>query len=81
VESKRLPCSVNALDLDVNPVARAHTRASQTAVTSEGALGRVLLWTLVVPTILFLVSNPLGWLLLFVLCLAAAVGFGFGAIL
>jgi hypothetical protein len=44
-------------------------------------MGRLLLWTVVIPTIVFLVSNPLGWIILFLLCLGSAAALGFGAIL
>jgi hypothetical protein len=65
-----------------NPVAQAHARAHlRTTATSDGPMGRLLLWTVVIPTIVFLVSNPLGWIILFLLCLGSAAALGFGAIL
>jgi hypothetical protein len=73
-------------DLDAalagNPVARAHARARGRSSSVEGSsIGRVLVWTLVVPTIFFLASNPVGWLLLFLLTLGIAALTGFGGIL
>ena len=75
-----------AFDLDAalagNPVARAHARARErSASVEESSIGRVLVWTLVVPTIFFLASNPFGWLLLFLLTLGIAALTGFGGIL
>jgi hypothetical protein len=44
-------------------------------------MGRVLVWTIVVPPLFFLASNPVGWLLLFLLTLGIAALTGFGGIL
>ena len=41
----------------------------------------MLLWVVVIPAIVFLVSNPLGWIVLFLLVLGVAVLSGFGGIL
>jgi hypothetical protein len=72
-------------DLSGNPVARAHARAARDSRPEpEGAehpLGRALVFLVVVPAIVFLVSNPIGWLTLFGLCLGIAVLTGFGGIL
>jgi hypothetical protein len=67
-----------------NPVARAHARASGEPATSSAAgsrIGRALVFVVVLPVIVFLVSNPVGWLLLFWLCLGFGLLFGFGGIL
>ena len=72
-------------DLSGNPVARAHARAARDSRPEpEGAehpLGRALVFLVVIPTVVFLVSNPIGWLALFGLCLGIAVLSGFGGIL
>jgi hypothetical protein len=75
-----------SFDLDAaiagNPVARAHTRARErSSSVEESSIGRVLVWTIVVPTLFFLASNPVGWLLLFLLTLGIAALTGFGGIL
>jgi hypothetical protein len=65
-----------------NPVARAHERARGREPSNEDhPIGRVLVWVVVIPTIVFLVSNPVGWLVLFLLVLGVAVLSGFGGIL
>ncbi len=65
-----------------NPVARAHARRGGASSAAEGSpIGRILLWTIAIPAMIFLVSNPLGWLLLFLMCLGIAVLTGFGGIL
>jgi hypothetical protein len=67
-----------------NPVARAHARASRDPATSSATgsrIGRALVLLVVLPAILFLVSNPVGRLLLFWLCLGFGLLFGFGGIL
>jgi hypothetical protein len=65
-----------------NPVARAHARARtrSSEPPEESRLSRVLVWTVVVPGILFLVSNPFGWIVLFLLVLGFAALTGFGGI-
>jgi hypothetical protein len=64
-----------------NPVARAHARArTRSSEPEERRLGRVLVWTVVVPGIVLLVSNPFGWILLFLLVLGFAALTGFGSI-
>lgn len=72
-------------DLAGNPVALAHARAArENHRRSPGAghpIGVALFFLVVVPAILFLVSNPLGLLLLFGLCLGFGYLFGFGGIL
>jgi hypothetical protein len=72
-------------DLAGNPVALAHARATRENHASPAAaghpIGTALLFLVVLPAILFLVSNPLGWLLLFGLCLGFGYLFGFGGIL
>ena len=72
-------------DISGNPVARAHARAARDSRPEpEGAdhpLGRALVFLVVIPGIVFLVSNPVGWLALFGLCLGLAVLTGFGGIL
>jgi hypothetical protein len=78
--------SAPSFDLDAalagNPVARAHARARErSSSVEESSIGSVLVWTLVVPTIFFLASNPVGWLLLFLLTLGIAALTGFGGIL
>lgn len=68
--------------LEGNPVARAHARARVwTASDEESPLGRALVWLVVIPALVFLVSNPLGWIVLFLLGLGAAALCGFGGIL
>jgi hypothetical protein len=68
-----------------NPVARAHARAARetraTPAHDGNRIGTVLLFAVVLPSIFFLVSNPLGWVLLFWLCLGFGLLFGFGGIL
>jgi hypothetical protein len=46
-----------------------------------GRLGRILVFAVVVPTIFFLATNPVGWLLLFFACLGAGALTGIGGIL
>jgi hypothetical protein len=68
--------------IQANPVARAHARAGARGSESEQRpLGRVLLWVVVIPAIVFLVSNPVGWVVLFLLVLGSAAATGFGGIL
>jgi hypothetical protein len=68
-----------------NPVARAHARAARetraTRADDGSRIGTVLLFAVALPAIFFLVSNPLGWVLLFWLCLGFGLLFGFGGIL
>ncbi|HEY1479588.1 MAG TPA: hypothetical protein VGF46_06140 [Gaiellales bacterium] len=65
-----------------NPVARAHARARLRPEPPEASpTVRVAGSAVVVLTIFALVSNPLGWILLFLLCLGFAVLFAFGGIL
>ena len=65
-----------------NPVARAHARRGGVSSAADGSpIGRILLWTVAIPAMIFLVSNPLGWLILFLMCLGIAVLTGFGGIL
>jgi hypothetical protein len=73
-------------DLAGNPVALAHARATRknhraTAGSGGHPIGTALLFLVVVPAIIFLVSNPLGWVLLLGLCFGFAYLFGFGGIL
>ena len=51
-----------------NPVARAHHR-DRPGGHGDTLAGRVLLWAVVVPTIVALVSNPFGWLVLLLVVL------------
>jgi hypothetical protein len=73
------------LELAANPVARAQLRAEQGRGRSDprpgGRLATVLVWTVVVPTLVGLVSNPAGWLVLFLLCLGVGGALGFGSAL
>ena len=65
-----------------NPVARAHARRGGASSAAEASpIGRILLWAVAIPAMIFLVSNPLGWLILFLMCLGIAVLTGFGGIL
>jgi hypothetical protein len=72
-------------ELAGNPIARAHARASRSgsATTASGGhpIQTALVFLVVLPTILFLVTNPVGWIVLFMLCLGFGYLFGFGAIL
>jgi hypothetical protein len=72
-------------ELAGNPVAVAHARAQREsrppAPGAGSSIGTALLFLIVLPTILFLVSNPLGWLLLLGLCFGFGYVFGFGGIL
>jgi hypothetical protein len=72
-------------ELAGNPVALAHARAiHENRPPSPGAghpIGTALLFLVVVPAILLLVSNPLGLVALFGLCLGFGYLFGFGGIL
>ena len=72
-------------DLVGNPVALAHARARrENRPPSPGAghpIGTALLFLVVVPALIFLVSTPLGLLALFGLCLGFGYLFGFGGIL
>jgi hypothetical protein len=76
---------LNDPDLAGNPVALAHARATlETDATPAGdgnPIGTALLFLVVLPAILFLVTNPLGWLLLLGLCFGFGYLFGFGGIL
>jgi hypothetical protein len=66
-----------------NPVAQAHAHARGRVepVEADHPIARVLVWTVLIPAIVFLVSNPVGWLVLFLLALGGAFLFGFGGIL
>ena len=66
-----------------NPVARAHARAANGSERPDarGALPTLLVWAVVVPSIVALTSNPLGWLLLFLLLLGIGGLLGFGGVL
>ena len=66
-----------------NPVAEAHARARGRVepVEADHPIARALVWTVLIPAIVFLVSNPVGWLVLFLLALGGAFLFGFGGIL
>jgi hypothetical protein len=68
-----------------NPVAQAHARAARSTASESTAhsslLSGALLWTVVIPAIVFLVSNPLGWVVLLMLVLAFGALTAFGAIL
>ena len=66
-----------------NPVAQAHARARGRVGASEldHPIARGLVWTVLIPAIVFLVSNPVGWIVLFLLALGGAFLFGFGGIL
>ncbi len=72
-------------DLAGNPVALAHARAARehhAAPKGEGSpIGTALLFLVVAPALVLLVSNPLGWVLLLGLCFVFAYLFGFGGIL
>jgi hypothetical protein len=72
-------------DLAGNPVALAHARAARETHASPARAGHpvstALLFLVVLPAILFLVTNPLGWLLLLGLCFGFGYLFGFGGIL
>lgn len=72
-------------ELARNPIARAHARASRSGIATTGSGGHpvqpALVFLVVLPTILFLVTNPVGWIVLFMLCLGFGYLFGFGAIL
>jgi hypothetical protein len=74
---------IDLANLAGNPVAAAHARRAnlRDRDVDTGRLGHVLVLAVVVPTILFLVSNPLGWLLLFLTCLAVGAVTGIGSIL
>jgi hypothetical protein len=68
--------------LEGNPVARAYARdRGRTASAEESPIGRALVWLVVIPAIVFLVTNPVGWIVLFLLVLGAAALSGFGGIL
>jgi len=72
-------------DLAGNPVALAHARAKrenrESPPGADGPIGTALLFLVVVPAILLLVSNPLGWVILLGACFGFAYLFGFGGIL
>lgn len=72
-------------DLAGNPVALAHARAQRESPASRAGTGRpagsALPLLVVVPAIVLLVSNPLGWVALFGLCLGLGYLFAFGGIL
>ena len=72
-------------DLAGNPVALAHARATRENRASPAGsghpVGTALLFLVATPAILVLVSNPLGWLALFGLCLGFGYLVGFGGIL
>jgi hypothetical protein len=72
-------------DLAGNPVALAHARAARehhAPSRGEGSpVGTALFFLVAAPALIFLVSNPLGLLLLFGLCLGFGYLFGFGGIL
>jgi hypothetical protein len=65
--------------LSSNPVAVAHARGATSAAEGHWMSG-VLVWTVLIPTLVVLVSNPLGWVILFMLVLAGATLTAFGAI-
>jgi hypothetical protein len=77
----RLP--IDRVDLTGNPVAAAHERWPKRSdrPVETGRYGQILLWLVLIPTLLFLVSNPVGWLLLLFGCLAAGALTGVGGIL
>ena len=81
----RAPSVLDDPDLAGNPVALAHARAARehhAPPRGEGSpIGTALFFLLVAPALIFLVSNPLGLLLLFGLCLGVGYLFGFGGIL
>lgn len=72
-------------ELAGNPVARAHARASRSGNAGTASDGHpvqpALVFLVVLPTLIFLVSNPVGWIVLFTLCLGFGYLFGFGGIL
>ena len=72
-------------DLAGNPVALAHARAigrsGEPPASAGHPVGLALVFLVVIPTIVLLVSNPLGWFVLFMLCFGFAYLFGFGSIL
>jgi hypothetical protein len=87
-ERARAPRATSFADdpeLAGNPIARAHARASRSGNASTASGGHpvkpALVFLVVLPTILFLVTNPVGWIVLFMLCLGFGYLFGFGAIL
>jgi hypothetical protein len=77
------PAPIERIDLTGNPVAAAHERrrSRPDRDIETGRLGRILVLGVVVPAVLFLVSNPLGWLLLFFTILAVGALTGIGSIL
>ena len=88
-EERRLaatrPSLLDNPDLAGNPVAVAHARAARQnrpAASGTGSpIATALVFLVVAPALIFLVSNPLGWLALFGLCLGFGFLFGFGGIL
>lgn len=77
------PTSIlNNPDLAGNPVALAHARAGRGGHSTATAAGHPaatpLVFLVVMPTIILLVSNPLGWLVLLMLCFVFAYLIGFG---
>jgi hypothetical protein len=72
-------------DLAGNPVALAHARAlgrgGSPSASAGHPVGLALVFLAVIPTLILLVSNPLGWFVLFMLCFGFAYLFGFGSIL
>jgi hypothetical protein len=69
-----------------NQVARAHAGAAKRTLAEptsahRSIVGQVLLWIVLIPAIVFLVSNPLGWVVLLLLVLGFAALFAFGGIL
>ena len=83
--SKRTASIFDDPDLAGNPVALAHARAArENHRPPAGAghpIGTALFFLVVAPAILLLVSNPVGWIALFGLCLGCGYLFGFGGIL
>ena len=72
-------------DLAGNPVALAHARALRQGESPTAGGGNpaaaALIFLVVAPTIVLLVSNPLGLLVMFLLCLLLGYLIGFGGAL
>jgi hypothetical protein len=77
---RAIPHSPEDADLAGNPVAAMRARPERPSADLP-RLRLVLIWAVLVPTIVFLVSNPLGWLLLFFAILGVGALTGLGSIL
>ena len=60
---------------------RTHAGAAPRLPRKEARSAGSSCATVAIPAMIFLVSNPLGWLMLFLMCLGIAVLTGFGGIL